>query len=526
METKLEREVLYISLPHIEFILMSSGMPHIGGTLQMQRFHPRIGIIILLVAFAFLLPGFTNHPPTVAHAQTPPTKTPSSSAKPLSFTPPPSHAPKNTALDARLDIYLRPFVTTNNFSGVLFISRGDRILYQRAYGLANPDFAIPNTPQTRFHIASLSKSFTAAAILLLEERGKLSTSDPVSKFLPGYPNGDKIRLEHLLTHNSGIPNVNNFPEYERASRFPQTPESLVALFKDKPLDFEPGTRFRYSNSNYNLLALIIEKLSGQSYGDFLKVNIFDPLQLTATSHDGDATRIIPNRASGTEPDGLRAVKYVPYLDWSSKTGNGSLVTTAPDLCTFARALFGGKLLKPASLAKIMQPGPAFPYGWSDRESAGHKSKGVGGRSPGFISNVEYFPADGTCIAILTNSYSSVGQVIAPDISAIVFGQPATPPSVAYVRPRPGQLAPFTGRFQMPENYYAPGAILTLHDRGDYLEATWSNASTTIIYPAGGDNFVDRTNWALVRFTRDPAGQITGFTYNLLQTFSARKLPPQ
>jgi hypothetical protein len=180
---------------------------------------------------------------------------------------------------------------------------------------------------------------------------------------------------------------------------------------------------------------------------------------------------------------------------------------------------------PASLAKAMQAGISFPYGWSTAERFGRKLMGVGGRSPGFLSSLEYFLDDSTCIAILSNSYSSVAQVIAPDISAIVFGQPVDPPPIAYVAPRAGELSTFIGRYKMPENYYAPGTVLTLLDRTEYLEANWSNGSTTIIYPVGGDNFVDRTFWAQVRFTRDDLGQVSGFVYRLLQNFTARKLTP-
>jgi len=428
-------------------------------------------------------------------------------------------------LDAKIEAYLQPFVATNNFSGVVCVTRNNQILFQKGYGKANYNFAVPNTAATRFHIASVSKSFTAAAILLLEEQGRLATSDPLSKFIPDYPDGGRIQLQHLLTHRSGIPNVNNFPEYDRESRFPHTVEQVVAMFKNKPLDFEPGSRSRYSNSNYNVLALVIEKVSGKSFGEFLKTSIFDPLELSTIVHDGDATRIIPNSASGTEPDGLRDVKLVPYLDWSIKTGNGSLVTTAMDLCKFTTSLFTGKLLNPASLAKVMKPGPSFPYGWTSDERFGRKTMSVGGRSPGFIANVEYFIEDSVCIAILTNSYSSVGQVVAPDISAIVFDQPVTTPRVAFVPPRKGELSSFIGQYKMPDNYFVPGATLTLQDRGEYLEAHWSNGATTIIYPTGGDNFVDRTFWAQVRFTRDPAGSVTGFFYNLLQEFTVKKVNP-
>jgi hypothetical protein len=171
---------------------------------------------------------------------------------------------------------------------------------------------------------------------------------------------------------------------------------------------------------------------------------------------------------------------------------------------------------------MKSPG-SFPYGWSSNERLGRKTMSVGGRSPGFIANVEYFIDDTICVAILTNSYSSVGQVIAPDISAIVFGQPVTVPTTAYVSPGEGELASFIGQYMMPDDYYIPGATLTLEDRGEYLQAKWSTGAMTIIYPAGGDNFMDRSYWAQIRFTRDEGGQVTGFIYNLLQEFTATKV---
>ena len=426
---------------------------------------------------------------------------------------------------ARFESYLRPFAETNNLSGVILVSRGDRVVFHKAYGVANPEFRVPNTTETRFHIASISKAFTAVAILLLEEQGKLKTSDSVARFLPDYPNGSRIRIDHLLTHTSGIPNTSDFPELSSSRYVPYTASTIVATFRDKPLDFEPGARARYTNSDYNLLALIIERLSGQPYGEFLRANVFDPFGLKATSHDADPAAIIPYSASGTEPGGLRDVKRIPYLAWGTKTGSGSIVSTTTDLCAFAGALFGGRLLKPASLAKLVGAEGVFPYGWENRERAGHKGKGVGGRSPGFISSLAYFPDDGggTCVAILTNSYSSVGQVIEPDVAAIAFGQPASPPRIAYVRPRPGALAPFAGRFQMPPDFYTPNLVLDFQDRGDYLEATSPNGSTNIIYPAGGDHFVDRTFWAELDFVRDAGGTVTGFTYKLLRDFTAKKL---
>jgi CubicO group peptidase (beta-lactamase class C family) len=424
-------------------------------------------------------------------------------------------------LAAKIDSYVRPFLEGDNFPGVILVARGDGILFNKAYGMANYELKVANTTRSRFHLASLTKMFTAAAVLLLEEQGSLSTSDAVSKFLPDYPNGEKIRLEHLLTHTAGVPNA-EFSEGE--GRIRHTLEQLVAKFKDKPLDFEPGSRTRYSNSNYNLLAYIIEKISGRSYGDFLRANIFDRLGMKSTLHDGDASALIEDRASGTLPAGLHGMKNAPWVEWSTKAGSGSLVSTAEDLARFVRAEFGGALLKPQSLAKVMEKRPGFPYGWSQGEVFGRKQMAVGGRSPGFITAVQYYPEDETTIIALTNSYSSMAQdPVIGDIAAIVYGQPTKSGPVALVKPRPGQFAGVAGRYQMPPNYYAPDAVLTLEDRGDFLEARWEKGEVNVIYPVSAEECLDRMYWARVRFQRDAAGKVTGFTYHLVQDFNARKL---
>ena len=424
-------------------------------------------------------------------------------------------------LAARIDAYIRPFNIGNNFPGAILVAHRDTTLFNKAYGMANYELAVANTTRSRFHIASLTKMFTAAAVLLLEEQQKLNTSDPVSKFLPDYPNGDKILLEQLLKHTAGIPNV-EFSEGERRTHY--TTEQLVARFKDKPFDFAPGTRTRYSNSNYNLLALIIEKVSGRGYGDFLKANIFERFDLHNTLHDADASVLIPDRASGTVPDGFRDAKNAPWVEWSSGTGSGSLVTTTQDMARFIRAEFAGELLKPESLAKVMQKGSGFPYGWSQGVAFGRQQFAVGGRSPGFVSAVQYYPQEQITIVVLTNTYSSVAQdPIVNDIARIVFGEPPTSGRVAPIKPAPRQFDGVAGKYQMPANYYAPNTVLTIVDRGEYLEAHWEDGEVNVIYPVSTTECLDRSFWARVRFERDTTGRVVGFTYHLIQDFVARRL---
>ena len=430
-------------------------------------------------------------------------------------------------LEQRIDRFVRPYAASNNFTGVILVRHRGRIQMNKGYGMANYELGVINSSWNRFHIASVTKAFTAAAILLLEERGKLSLDDSVSRHLPGYPNGDRIRIVHLLEHTAGIPNLGSGPDWAREERLPHTTEELVGLFKDLPLDFEPGSQTRYSNSNYNLLTLIIEKLSGQSYESFLRENIWTPLGLRTTVDGSDMTRLVPNRATGVEPAGIRDVRLPRYIDWSGRKGSGSLVTTALELDRFVEALYGRKLLQPGSLAKILAPAEGFAYGWARGERFGRKQMRSAGRSPGYNASVERYLDDGTTVIVLTNSYSPVGQdsVFLAGIHAAVFGPAPAPPALLPIAVKQGSLTDLAGQYQMPQEYFVPNATLELIDRGNRLEAVWSNGARNTIYPVAPGRFLDRNFWAEVTFTRDSAGKVSGFSYGIAgQTFKAVSMP--
>jgi CubicO group peptidase (beta-lactamase class C family) len=166
-------------------------------------------------------------------------------------------------------------------------------LFSKGYGSADLEWNVPNSPNTKFRLGSVTKQFTAASILLLEERGTLSVTDPVKKYLPDAPAAwDKITIFNLLTHTSGIPNYTSFPDYAKLEPFPTTARELVARFRDKPLDFEPGEKWSYSNSGYVLLGYLIEKITGASYETFLGENIFTPFRMTDSGYDSTSA-IIP-----------------------------------------------------------------------------------------------------------------------------------------------------------------------------------------------------------------------------------------
>src|SRR6201997_1179492 len=176
---------------------------------------------------------------------------------------------------ARMEQIIQSYVADHKFMGSVLVARDGKTLLDKGYGFANLEWQVPNAPSTKFRLGSITKQFTAASILLLEERGKLKTDDPVKKYIPDAPAAwDKVTIYNLLTHTSGIANFTSFPDYASTETAPTIPEKLVARFRDKPLEFQPGEKWNYSNSGFVLLSYLIEKISGESYAQFVEKNIF------------------------------------------------------------------------------------------------------------------------------------------------------------------------------------------------------------------------------------------------------------
>src|SRR5882724_4914702 len=456
-------------------------------------------IIRLILLAAILWPNLN---PILAHAHTP--------------------GRDDRTIESKVDAYLKPFLDLHGFTGSILIAKGGRVLLSKGYGMANFELNVPNTPQTKFHLGSVSKTFTAAAIMILQERGKLNVHDPLSKYIPDYPNGDRITLHHLLTNTSGIPNVNNFPEYATQSKFPHTPSDLIPMFKQKPLDFEPGTRgYTESNSNYNLLAYIIEKLSGQTYGEFLKQNIFDPLLLRDTNHDGDAGVLIANKASGYVPVGATSVENAPYLDWSIKTGNGSIYSTVKDLLRWDRALYAEKILKKSSLQQMFTE----QYGWFYGKRLNRTVVRMNGRSPGFNSDFQRYVDDDVCIIVLANTYAPTASVIGSDLAKIVFGEPyEVAKLVNPVRVDAKVLASYAGRYQFGPDFFVPRGVYAIEEKNGELLLVAPGANATLV-PQSETEFFDRPFWSMIVFARDSQGKVTHLIWRYGgQDYRAERLP--
>ena len=322
----------------------------------------------------------------------------------------PAHAVANDDLARYADqLFSRTYPAGGPGAAVLIVKDG-QVLLRKGYGLASLELGVPMRPDRVFEIASLTKQFTAAAVLLLQERGKLSVSDDITKYLPDYPtHGKTITIENLLGHTSGIPEVTALPEWWPRHREDLTPQQLIALFKDRPLDFNPGEKQAYSNSGYILLGAIVEKASGRSYEDFVEQEIFAPLGMKH-SRFGHQNEVVPDRASGydQEEDGYKAAEYIS-LDQAYAAG--ALLSTVDDLALWAEALTSEKLLKKVSIERMSTPAKlasgqltTYAYGQGIQDEDGTRIFEHSGGLPGFNSELLRIPDQRLVVIALSNVF--------------------------------------------------------------------------------------------------------------------------
>jgi CubicO group peptidase (beta-lactamase class C family) len=426
------------------------------------------------------------------------------------------------------DALIETFVNAGAFQGVVLMAVDGDIVYERAFGKASVELGVDNTPRTCFQIASVSKPFTAACVLLLAERGLIDLQAPLRKTLSFYPNGDKLTIDHLLSHTSGIPNLNALPEYQDWAKVPHTTLDLVEKFQDLPLQFEPGERYAYSNSNYNLLAHIIETVSGQDYGTFLAENVLLPLGMIHTGHRGDMEAIIPDLAIGYSPSGARGVKRSPYLDWTLKTGNGSLYSTARDLLAFDRGLRNGKLLSPESITVFYGIERELGYGWFPGELFGDKRVTINGRSPGYVARLDRFLDSDRCFILVSNLYISPPPPLTQGLAAILMGkEPEVVGLDLNYDMEADKLDGFVGKFAFGSDWFAPDVKARVENRGDHLAVVYYEGSNVgyefLLVPMGESTFFDRNHGGLVRFEREDPDQALVLVYEHGRTWRAHEI---
>ncbi|GAA3943935.1 serine hydrolase domain-containing protein [Chitinophaga oryziterrae] len=312
----------------------------------------------------------------------------------------------------------------------VLVAQNGQIVYKKAFGCANLELNVPLDTGMVFNLASITKQFTAVAVLQLVEKNEISLYDSLQKFIPEFPSkGHTITIEHLLTHTSGIKDYLRLDyDAQNIERWDFTPKQLIDSFKNYPLDFIPGTRFSYSNSGYFLLGYIIERVSGKRYQSYIVDNLLNPLGLTHTYFDSDGS-IIPGRANGYRKSsaGFKNAEYwSPTIEYAA----GGLISSASDLLKWNNGLHAYQLLKKETLQKAFTPfrltngtTTDYGYGWYVKTTNNIRSIEHEGGMPGFKTNEIYYPAEDLFIVILCNGGFAPIDELSAEISIIALGKP-------------------------------------------------------------------------------------------------------
>ena len=325
------------------------------------------------------------------------------------------------------------------FNGTALVAENGRVVYRQGFGMANMEWGIPNTPDTKFRLGSITKQFTAMLTLQLVEQGKIKLDAKISDYLPDYRQdiGQKVTIHQLLTHTSGIPSYTGQPGFfDNVSRNPYKVTDFVKKYASGDLEFEPGSKYSYNNSGYFLLGAIIERVSGKTYEQVLKENILDPLGMKNTGYDHYDT-LIPKRATGyskTEDGYFNA----PYLDMSIPYAAGSMYSTVEDLYLWDQALYTDKLLSAKSKELMYKPFlEDYAYGWVVKNASFMENDQPvqiirhGGGINGFSTEIVRFVNQHNLIVLLDNTGQNVGR-LTDTITKILYNQPYEQPKMSIV----------------------------------------------------------------------------------------------
>ena len=378
-----------------------------------------------------------------------------------------------------IDNYIKPFVDANQFSGVVLAARDGKVIYEKAFGLANADFRVPNRPDTRFGIASITKLMTVVILERLIEEKKIAPGDKLSKFIPDFPNGEKITIQILRSHRSGIPHRVMRPEEES---LPYTSAEFVEKVKGARLAFEPGTQRLYSSAGYAVLARVLEIASGKPYSQLLQEYIFTPADMK-DSLDFNGETIIDRRSQDYLLES-RGVVNAALKDYSFLVGAGSVYSTARDVYKFGEAVLDGKYGE-ASKASLV----------SDNEISGN------GSTNGHRAYFKINRAKKWGFVFVSNLNSGANDMVQAALESILDGKPAAPPTVPSPKiiPNPNQnLSDFLGHYVREGG----GGSFDIVVKNNLLQA-----GEIKLYPTGVDRFFEYRFFGDVSFVRDAAGKI-------------------
>ena len=436
------------------------------------------------------------------------------------------------SIENNLDAYMTARELLGQFSGSVLVARNGKVLLAKGYGYSDIAKKSPNTAETRFRAASITKQFTAMAILQLREAGKLSLDDSICRWVERCPDAWKaVTIAHLIHHSSGIPDYEEALElgsdrYAQFTKDAHNAELILDSARLKPLDFPPGSKFHYSNTGYILLAHIIEKASAMPFAEYMKKKIFEPAGMKSTGIflTGDD---LPRQATGYEgaavPRPLDSVvagmplrksgaRSVPRIDMSGIHGDGGMFTTVTDLNTWVNALFGERIIPKRLLDEYMTPGlgnrdsaatEGYAFGWIIGTSEGMRTQYHTGLVPGFVSRLERYPDSGVVVIVMSNAEFFRISRMARDLAAATMGRP-------YDVPRPHHIVPLdsaAARSYVGNYLLETGDTATVSIGDKYVEVAIPNRFTAGLLPESALTFYVPFFEGTVEFRRDSTGKI-------------------
>jgi CubicO group peptidase (beta-lactamase class C family) len=400
-----------------------------------------------------------------------------------------------------IDEYISTYSSTGDFSGTVLIIKNDTTLFNKSYGYADYENKIPNTPDTRYMIGSISKQFTAAAILLLEEDGKLNLTDSLGLFFPDKQHVRRIKIIELLTHQSGVRDIYDLPGLMDNQEIKI--DGIADMLLDMPLYFDPGTRYQYSNGGYALLAYLIEEISGESYEAFLDKRIFTPLNMNNSGHGS-----IPKESAalGYDPKGYNEVELAQISNLELFKGSGSLSSSTSDIQKWITSLNNKNLLSSESTEKFFNNyGNNYGLGISVYRMFEKEVYGHDGRVTGFIGDYLYYIEDDLSIIILGNIQTGIVDFLRRDLAAIIFNKEykSKAKSGNPIQLNVKQINKLAGTYEFGPNFNVylkiiNGIPMVKANEGSYSE----------LIPLEGGKYFNRTLYAYIRFNIDVSGKVS------------------
>ena len=385
-----------------------------------------------------------------------------------------------------------------------------QVLYRKAFGMANLELDIPMKPSNVFEIGSITKQFTAVSILMLMEQGKLKLDDEITKYIPDYPTHDKkITIHHLLNHTSGIKSYTSMASFMSTAATDKTPIEIIDVFKDQPMDFDPGEKWLYNNSGYIILGHIIEEISGKSYADFIRENIFDPLKMD-NSYYGSKSKLIKNRATGYSP-AEKGFKNANYLSMTLPYAAGSLMSTVDDMLLWHKAIHNNTLISASSKAlaftnTTLNNGDLtnYGYGWQMNEISGVPSIEHGGGIFGYVTQGVYVPSENVYVITLTNRDGASPQDATIKMAALAIGKPY-PDTDKSIELSANQLKKWVGNYEFDNKVLRS---VTLEDGQLYSQREGSEKLE--LFPVSPNKFLFEGGMTSYEFAMENGKKVANF----------------